>query len=303
MAFSSAAGYGNLPNGKFTPEIFSQKVLKFLRQKTIVTEVTNTDFAGEIAAYGDTVHIIKQPTVTVADYKRGTALASQDLIDDETTLVVNQAKYYQFALDDIEVRQGHVDYEALAKDAAGFALQTDFEQTIFADMWANVATANINGSAGAPTTCGFASGATTPYDLLLDLRTKLAQANVPMEDGQLFIIADPIFTKQLYRHDSKLLDVAVTGDPQSPARNARLLSSNLLGFRYYETNNAPKDGSGNYLLLAGHKSATATAQALTQSEIIRDPNTFAWKYRGLHVYGDKVIRTTGLSRAHYTVGT
>ena len=55
MAFPSAGGYANLPSGNFTPEIFSQKVLKFFRRASVVEDITNTDYAGEIDNYGDTV--------------------------------------------------------------------------------------------------------------------------------------------------------------------------------------------------------------------------------------------------------
>ena len=48
MAFGTAAGYGNLPSGNFAPEIFSQKVLKFFRRASVVEDITNTDYAGEI---------------------------------------------------------------------------------------------------------------------------------------------------------------------------------------------------------------------------------------------------------------
>ena len=48
MAFGSAGGYTNLPSGNFTPQIFSQKVQKFFRRASVVEDITNTDYAGEI---------------------------------------------------------------------------------------------------------------------------------------------------------------------------------------------------------------------------------------------------------------
>lgn len=66
MAFQVAAGWTNLPNGNFVPEIWSQKVQKFFRRASVVEAITNTDYYGEIAEFGDTVHIIKEPTITVA---------------------------------------------------------------------------------------------------------------------------------------------------------------------------------------------------------------------------------------------
>lgn len=42
-AFTKTAGYGNLPKGNFSPQIYSQKVLKFFRRASVVDAVTNTD--------------------------------------------------------------------------------------------------------------------------------------------------------------------------------------------------------------------------------------------------------------------
>ncbi|NBO18447.1 MAG: hypothetical protein EBV03_04325, partial [Proteobacteria bacterium] len=71
MAFPSAAGYGNLPNGVFSPVIYSQKVLKRFRRISVVEAITNTDYSGEIANFGDSVRIIIEPDVTVTAYQRG----------------------------------------------------------------------------------------------------------------------------------------------------------------------------------------------------------------------------------------
>ena len=58
MAFSNAAGYSNLSQGNFVPEIYSQKVLKFFRRSSVVEDITNTDYYGEIENFGDTVRVI-----------------------------------------------------------------------------------------------------------------------------------------------------------------------------------------------------------------------------------------------------
>jgi len=61
MAFTSASGYGNLPNGNFSSVIYSKKVQLAFRKATVVGDITNSDYFGEIAAQGDTVKIIKEP--------------------------------------------------------------------------------------------------------------------------------------------------------------------------------------------------------------------------------------------------
>ena len=50
MAFSSASGYGNLPNGNFSPVIYSKQVQLAFRKSTVVGEITNSDYFGEINA-------------------------------------------------------------------------------------------------------------------------------------------------------------------------------------------------------------------------------------------------------------
>ena len=114
MAFGTAAGYGNLPSGNFAPQIFSQKVLKFFRRASVAEDITNTDYTGEIENFGDTVNIIKEPTITVSSYTRGSVVNTQNLADDQITLTVDQANAFSFKIDDIEERHSHVNLEALA---------------------------------------------------------------------------------------------------------------------------------------------------------------------------------------------
>ena len=91
MAFSTATGYGNLPNGNFSPIIYSKQVQLAFRKSTVVGEITNSDYFGEISNQGDTVKIIKEPEVSVSSYSRGTTVTAQDLDDEEFSLTVDKA--------------------------------------------------------------------------------------------------------------------------------------------------------------------------------------------------------------------
>ena len=48
-------------NSFFLPSIYSKKVLNFFRKASVVEAITNTDYAGEISAYGDSVRILGFP--------------------------------------------------------------------------------------------------------------------------------------------------------------------------------------------------------------------------------------------------
>ena len=118
MAFGSVSGYSNLPNGNFSSVIYSKKVQLAFRKSTVVGDITNSDYFGEIANQGDTVRIIKEPEISVSAYLRGTTIAPQDLSDDDFSLVVDKANYFAFKVDDIEEAHSHVNFMDLATDRA-----------------------------------------------------------------------------------------------------------------------------------------------------------------------------------------
>tara|TARA_A100000171_G_scaffold10588_2_gene8436 strand:- start:174 stop:1244 length:1071 start_codon:yes stop_codon:yes gene_type:complete len=130
MAFKTAAGYGNLPNGNFSPVIYSQKVQQAFRKTSVAESITNSDYFGEIANFGDTVRIIKEPEITVKEYARGVQITPQDLDDEDFSLVVDKANYFAFKVDDIEEAHSHVNFESLASDRAGYRLRDQHDQEV-----------------------------------------------------------------------------------------------------------------------------------------------------------------------------
>jgi len=130
MAFSSAAGYGNLPNGNFSPVIYSKQVQLAFRKASVCEAITNSDYFGEIAAMGDSVKIIKEPEITVKAYERGTTITPQDLDDEDFSLTIDKANYFAFKVDDIEEAHSHVNFQSLASDRAAYRLGDQFDQDV-----------------------------------------------------------------------------------------------------------------------------------------------------------------------------
>ena len=278
MAFSSAGGHTNLPNGNFSPVIYSQKVQKTFRKSSIVEDVTNTDYFGEIANYGDSVRIIKEPEITVSAYQRGTALATQAIAD-----AVDQANYFQFAMDDIETAHSHVNFMDLATDRAAYRLRDEFDGEVLGYLagweknnsgdWIRRTAANgvkadstagadellasnqlsiLNfggadlGVAGEVTSIplaagGGASGITSPLAMLNRVARQMDQANVDTE-GRWFV-ADPVFYEILMDEGSKFVDRDFGGGDE--IRNGRVGTGLIRGFRVYKSNNLPFVGTGS----------------------------------------------------------
>ena len=130
MAFPKATGYNNLPNGNFSPVIYSKKVQLAFRKASTVEDITNSDYFGEISNMGDSVKIIKEPEVSVTTYARGTQITAQDLTDEDFTLVVDQANYYAFKIDDIEAAHSHVNFMQMASDRAAYRLRDQYDQDV-----------------------------------------------------------------------------------------------------------------------------------------------------------------------------
>ena len=303
---SSRANFGSHVAGQtntfWVPEIFSQKVQVAFRKASVAEAICNTDYFGEISGYGDTVNIILEPQVAVADYYRetDTAAGRTNLTDQELVLTIDKAKYFRFEVDDLENKFSHVNWQAVASDNAGYQLKNAFDSDVLSAIVAG-STTNTYGNAGAPIDTGFASGEIDPLDVLARLARLLDDDNVPEENR--WVVANPIFYEELAKTSSKLMSVDYNqGD--GGLRNGLVASGKLRGFSLYKSNNLANvagtgsfSGTSLYNVVAGHMSAVAAASALSQTESFRAHDAFADVVRGLMVWGRKVLRETALAKA------
>jgi len=177
MAFPSAVGHGNLPNGAFSPVIYSKQVQLAFRKASTVEDITNSDYFGEIANMGDSVKIIKEPEVSVQAYARGTQITAQDLDDEDFTLVVDQANYYAFKIDDIEAAHSHVNFMQMASDRAAYRLRDNYDQDVLAYLSGYQQSAkHVNGYTVRTTAPGTKAVASAGSDELLSTM-KLSRPN------------------------------------------------------------------------------------------------------------------------------
>ena len=319
MAFGTAAGYGNLPSGNFAPQIFSQKVLKFFRRASVAEDITNTDYTGEIENFGDTVNIIKEPTITVSQYTRGSVVNTQNLADDQITLTVDQANAFAFKIDDIEERQSHINFEALATSSGAFSLKRKYDANVLQAIsdGAGIAGADDASLSGGLTTTNTSLGtASSPINveaddaginLMLLMARVLDDQSVPEENR--WFVAPPIFYEKMFQAGNKIAEVQVTGDASSNLRNGLATPGTLAGFSCYKStalnstagtdqvtlSGVATDASEN-VILAGHISSTATASHIAKTEVVRSTESFSDVVRGLHVFGRKVLRPEAIVR-------
>ena len=311
------ANFGNSVSGQtnsfFLPKVYSKQVLNFFRKASVVEAITNTDYAGEISGFGDTVRIIKEPTITVYQYERGQNVTSTKLTDSEISLIVDTANAFKFIVDDIETNMSHVNFRDVATSSAAYALRDAFDAGVIATMIAGVSAASPNHILGSDNATdlaagtfdgtgnldiGFGSSEHDPIDVLSHMARLLDESNVP-EEGRWFV-ANPEFYEVLVQSSSKLLSVDYNAG-QGSIRNGLVSTGKLRGFDMYKTNNIASTSNAAGQCIGGHMSSTATAQTITSTEVIRDPDSFGDIIRGLHVYGAKVLRADALVSAFYGI--
>lgn len=252
-----------------------------------------------------TVQIIQEPVITVQPYARGTVVTPQDLIDQEVTLVVDHANYFAFKVDDIEAKQSHVNWESLATSSGAYSIKDTYDSEVLTYIAGQADSSNLIGAATAPQAVGFKPGSMSPLSVLNRANRLMDINNVPTEDR--WIVANPIFWEQMGDENSRLMEAFFTGDSKSPVRNGKVLDGEIRGIKGYKSNNTPDSltsngANGNYALLFGHMSSTATASQISKTEAFRDPDSFSDVVRGLHMYGRKVLRPKAVGVCYWTLG-
>lgn len=346
MAFQSSTGYGQFPNGVWSPLIYSKTVQKQFRKTSVVSDITNNDYFGDISNMGDSVLIIKEPEIEVSAYARGSQVTPQELQDDSFTMIIDRANKFAFAVDDIEKKLSHINWSSLATDRASYKLADQYDRDILAyssgweysattGLWTARTSAvgtNAESTAGSDellstmklTRATMVSGGSssdsiavgtsgtydaTPLQVLSRMGRLMDVQNVPKEDR--WVVVDPVFIEILMDENSKFMNQFYQKSEQ--LSNGKLISEKVRGFDLYTSNNLPVQGTGpatadnngsssNYgVIIAGHKSAIATAEMINKTESFRSQDTFADVVRGLHMYGRKILRPQALCTAIYNI--
>lgn len=271
----------------FIPTIWSAELLVSLKAALVYGQenVINRDYEGEISAQGDTVKINGIGAVTIGDYTKNSDMASPEALTDNTrTLVVTESKYFNFQVDDIDTAQGNprVMQQAMVEAAYGLAKTAD---SFIAGHYTDIAIANTIGSDVSPVTF---TNATEAYEYLVDLSVLLDEANVP-EAGR-FVVVPPFYEGYMLKDDRF---VKAENLNMETLLNGQI--GKAAGFNVLKSNNVPNTAGTKYKVIAGYNGAMSYAEQVNDVEAYRPEKRFADAVKGLHLYGAKTVRPTGLA--------
>lgn len=270
---------GNLPNGSFIPEVWSKKLQKKYYAATVLDDIVNHDYEGEIKSQGSKVIIRVRPTVNIGDYAVNGNVTYQDLQDDKLELMIDKAKFYAFKVDDIDKAQQDINAmnEATQDAARNMAIKVDTEV-----LGATYVDAATQMAAQQVTKTNF-------LDWLLAAGQSLDELNVP-EEGR-FIVIPPWL--RVLAMGSDLRPAYLTGDAKSPLRTGKL--GEIDRFSVYLSNNLSVTGATPTThCIAGTKDGISFASQFVKTETVRLQSSFGDAIRGLNVYGFKVVKPQAL---------
>jgi len=273
----------------FIPEVWNAELLTTLEKRHVFGQgsVSNRDYEGDIAEYGDTVHIGSLADPTISNYvKNVTAINPQTLTTTDQTLVIDQSKYFAFEVDDVDARQVRNAGGLLSKAAERAAFGLADTADIF------LATTMTTG-AGTILTPADVATADAAFLLIRNLRLKLDKNNIPSEGR--FVVVSPEFYA-LILGDNRFIDASRYGSAD-PIRNGEV--GKAVGFTIYVSNNLPAGTAGtppevSNFIIAGHPMALTFAEQIRKTEAYRPESAFGDAIKGLHLYGAKVVRPEAL---------
>lgn len=280
----------------FIPEVWNATLITALRKTLVYAQptVTNRNYEGDIADYGDTVRITSISRPSLVQYTpNSTSLTPDQIITAGRTLVIDQAWAWNFQIDDVDAAQARGSVMEDAMSESGYAMADKIDQSV-ASLYSQANAANVVGSVtidSTPTGSWEAEAQKAYNDVLIPLKRKLDEANVP-RPGRYCVI--PSWMEGVLLKDSRFVKVNESGTDEG-LRNGQV--GRAAGFDIMISNNVPVPTANNYIVTAGNSSAITFASQLVKTEAYRPHDKFSDAVKGLGVWGTKVIRPESLAYA------
>ena len=264
----------------FIPEVWSARLLEHLDNVHVYSALLNRDYEGDIRAYGDTVHINQIGDIAINDYTGEDLAAPEELDSTMMELKIDQAKYFNFQVKDIDNAQSNPKVVDAAMQRASYNINDVIDRYLAGLLLA--------GAKSGSTITAKTLTSDNAYDYLVDLGVLLNEHNVPMLGR--WVVIPPWF------HGLLLKDERFVGN--GTGYNQAILQGGWVGdaagFRIHLSNNVP-ESEGTYSVIAGTNAAGSFAEQLVELEAYRLEKNFSDGLKGLHVYGAKVTQPDALA--------
>ena len=258
----------------FIPTIWSESLYRALDKQYVAVANCNREFEGDIKECGSYVKICGVGSIDVTDYTKNTDMSNpQSLSDIATSILIDQAKCFNFQIDDIDKAQAKPILMDAAMKVAANALANEADKKVYS-LYNN--TNNIIISA---------CNTDTILENIIKAREMLYNANVGSSEEVVLEVSPAVASVIL----KAKIDLA--SDNSNALENGYLGS--FAGCKIYVSRNIfINDEEPDYIYnkcIMRTKRAIAFAEQLSEIEAYRPEKRFADAVKGLHLYGVKVV--------------
>ncbi|MEN6623933.1 MAG: P22 coat protein - protein 5 domain protein [Smithella sp.] len=279
----------------FIPAIWSAKLDARLRKNLAFADLVNTDYQGEITSFGDRVKINEIGTISVGDYVKNSEITFQELDGAQKELIIDQARYFAFKIDDIDTAQQNPKVMNAAMSEASYAIADGIDQFI-AKLYSSAGIKNDTYLGNATTAISVTSGniiSTISYASRF-----MDENNVP--SGNRFIVVPPwVHQKLLLAEVGGISATAVPKVFDDGALTAGYVGD-ALGFRIILSNNVQNAATNVSAIMAFNRTAISYAGQISKVEATKIEKGFGEGVKGLYVFGAKVVHPESLATLYLT---
>ena len=260
----------------FLSTVWSENLLTALDANYIGVANCNREFEGDIKGRGSSVKICGVGNIAIGDYVKNTDMSNPQVLSDTVAeLKIDQAKYFNFQIDDIDRAQSTPKLMDAAMSVAANGLANAADSYIF----------SLHNKSG------FTLSIDEPepqdvIDLIITARKKLYEKNVS-DSSEVVIEVSPEIATLILK-----AKMSLSTDNSECFENGYIGS--VVGCKIYVSNNVVTipDDSGSYTehkCFVRTKRAIAFAEQLSEINAYRPEKRFADAVKGLHLYGASVI--------------
>lgn len=310
-AIPAAAGYPQYSGSVVLPPQYSQTLIENFYAVTVFSEISTTDYLGELNGKGDQITFMLDPCVVVRDSVKGAPITHDTVEVNSITLVIDRAKEYsvKVAKVDLQMSDRLTRLRDRFVELAPRAIQEGVDCELMAEMIANVDPANRGATAGCISGSYNMGVLNTPFAVtpsnvlafLTNMSAVLDEQNIPAEGR--FVVVPTQMKVALMNSDLKA--AYFSGESQSTYLNGKIAERQIAGFTIYVSNRVPKGIDPGVSKLAysmpfGINTATTFASVLDDSRQIEDADSWDVYVQGLMAYGFGVVRPKALGVAYAT---
>lgn len=255
----------------FISTIWSENLYKQLDKKYVGVMNCSRDYEGDIKNQGSVVKICGIDCVNISDYTKNSDIGGPEMLSDVArTLRIDQAKYFNFQIDDVDKAQSNPKLmdEAMKVAAAALANVADaYVYSLYTEAYNNITDDNVT--------------AEKLIDHIISLKTIMMQKGV-LDPNDIVLEVTPEIAAMILKAK---IDI---GSDNMEALESGLLGK-IAGCKVYVSNNVVVDENNYHQCLFRTKRAVTFAEQISEVEAYRPEKRFADAVKGLHLYGAKIV--------------